>query len=243
MSFLAEWKTFYHLALAPIRGTTHADRLQSFYAQQAAGYDASRSGMLHGRREMYQSIPVPDGGVWLDLGGGTGANLEHLGEDLHRLKRLEVVDLTPALLEVARQRVSERGWQNVHLVQADVTRYQPAEPIVDVVTFSYALTMIPEWFAAIDQAHRLLRPGGMIGVVDFFVGRKYPAEGQVRHPWLTRAFWPIWFGLDNIQLTPDHVAYLQRRFAQVHFSEHRGRMRYLPLARVPYYRFVGRKVA
>ena len=34
--------------------------------------------------------------------------------------------------------------------------------------------MIPDWFAAVDHAWRLLRPGGTIGVVDFYVGRKHP---------------------------------------------------------------------
>ena len=35
---------------------------------------------------------------------------------------------------------------------------------VDVVTFSYALTMIPDWRAAIRNAFRMLKPGGRIGV-------------------------------------------------------------------------------
>ena len=36
---------------------------------------------------------------------------------------------------------------------ADATKYRPDEP-VNVVTFSYSLTMIPDWFAAIDLSLR-----------------------------------------------------------------------------------------
>jgi S-adenosylmethionine-diacylgycerolhomoserine-N-methlytransferase len=122
-----------------------------------------------------------------------------------------------------------------------VTAFQPPRQPADVVTFSYSLTMIPDWFAALEHARRLLRPGGTLGVVDFYVSRKYPAPGHRRHSWFTRSFWPVWFATDNVFPNPDHVPYLHRHFEPVSFHEEWMRMRYFPLARVPYYRFVGRK--
>src|ERR671911_700620 len=65
--------------------------------------------------------------------------------------------------------------------QADASTYQPATGPVDVVTFSYSLTMIPDWFAAIENALAMLKPGGTLGVVDFYVARKYPSDGLSRH--------------------------------------------------------------
>lgn len=244
MSLAGDLKILYHLALAPIRGRSHQERLDSFYAGQAEGYDAFRRHLLKGREELYAQLPVPEGGVWYELGGGTGHNLEYLGERLRSLAKVVVVDLSESLLEIARRRVEKQGWTNVDLRRADVTALDaPDAPdaSADVVTFSYSLTMIPDWFAAIDRAHRLLRPGGTLGVVDFHVSRKYPEDDQVRHSWLTRSFWPAWLGLDNVHPSPDHLPYLRRNFATVHLSEHRTRMRYFPLARVPYYRFLGRK--
>ena len=52
---------------------------------------------------------------------------------------------------------------------------------MDVVTFSYSLTMIPNWFQALERAYAALKPGGMIGVVDFYISRKWPAPGMRRH--------------------------------------------------------------
>lgn len=242
MTFLLnELKVLYALTMAPIRGQSHAERLQSFYSRQASGYDAFRARLLQGRRELWEMLPVPAGGVWVDLGGGTAANLEHLGDRIHQLQQLYVVDLTPALLEVAEQRVQRHGWNNVTLVQADATTFRPDGLAADVVTFSYALTMIPEWFAAVDQARQLLRPGGTIGIVDFYVARKHPLPGQQPQSWLTRLFWPWWFGIANVFLNPDHIPYVHRAFEPLHFSEHRAPTPYLPGLQAPYYLFIGRK--
>lgn len=39
---------------------------------------------------------------------------------------------------------------------------------MNLVTFSYSLSMIPDKRAALKQAARLLAPGGAIGIADFF---------------------------------------------------------------------------
>jgi S-adenosylmethionine-diacylgycerolhomoserine-N-methlytransferase len=238
MPLFRDLKVFLHLFLSPIRGRTHAERLNRFYGPQADGYDATRARFLQGRRELYERLPTPESGVWYELGGGTGANLEHLSDRLRRLDKVYIVDLSKGLLDAARRRIADRGWANVEAVEADVTAFAPPRLPADVVTFSYSLTMIPDWFAAIDRAWGMLRPGGAVGVVDFYVSRKHPEAGFVRHPWSARVFWPLWFNPDDVFPSPDHVPYLHRRFEAVHFSEHRARVG--PL-RMPYYLFVGRK--
>ena len=241
MSFVGDLKILYRLVFPSNRGATHAERLENFYGAQAENYDSFRQRLLKGRQEMMDAIPVPQGGVWVDMGGGTGANVERLGDKIHQLHSVYIVDLSKSLLDIAKRRANERGWKNVHAVEADATTFAPPEGQADVVTFSYSLTMIPDWFAAVEHAHQLLKPGGLIGVVDFYISRKYPADGQKKHSGLTRAFWPLWFGHDNVFPSPDHLPFLQRRFAPVELHEERGTVPFLPLVRVPYYWFVGRK--
>jgi S-adenosylmethionine-diacylgycerolhomoserine-N-methlytransferase len=98
MSLVSELKVLYHLMLAPIHGHSHAARLESFYQGQATAYDAFRQRLLHGRRSLWRALPIPENGVWVDMGGGTAANLEYLGAALHQLAKIYVVDLCPALL-------------------------------------------------------------------------------------------------------------------------------------------------
>ena len=159
------------------------------------------------------------------------------------MRQLYVVDLSSSLLAVARQRVAARGWKNVELDQADATYFVPAGGPVNVVTCSYSLTMMPEWFAVLDHAFELLSPGGVIGVVDFFVSRKHAGEMMVQHGWWTRHFWPGWFGRDNVHLSADHLPYLRRRFDTIALHQEWAPIPYLPGLRVPYYRFLGRKPA
>ena len=241
MKLLTDLRILYHLTLKPVRGKDHASRLESFYAGQAGAYDDFRRRLLQGRADLWSAIDVPEGGVWVDMGGGTGSNLEYFGDRLARLRKVYVVDLSPSLLNVANQRVQEKGWSNVETREADATIFQPAESGVDVVTFSYSLTMIPDWFAAVDNAIQMLNPGGVIGVVDFYVSRKHPSDGLRRHRWCSRMFWPIWFASDNVFLSSDHVPYLHRHFDPLHFEERRARIPYLPFLSAPYYTFVGRK--
>ncbi len=241
MGLFSDLKILYHLVLRPVRGKNHAERMESFYGGQAEGYDDFRKRLLKGREEMYESINVSDQAVWVDMGGGTGSNMEFLDTKIPNLKKGYVVDLASSLLKVAGDRFEKRGWDNLEPVEADATKFTPTEGYADVVTFSYSLTMIPDWFAAIENAKRILKPGGVIGIVDFYVSRKFPTEGQKRHSFFTRHFWPTWFANDNVFPSRDHVPFLQRHFDQVNLQENKSKVPYIPFIRTPYYIFVGTK--
>lgn len=238
MAILSDLRVLYHLILKPVRGDNHADRMESFYSGQAEAYDDFRKRLLKGRQELYDQLTIPEGGVWVEMGGGTGSNLEYLGDRIHQLSKVYVVDLSESLLDVATRRAEERGWPNVEAVAADATTWQP-EGGADIVTFSYSLTMIPDWFGAIENTQRMLKPDGKVGVVDFYVSRKFPQENLKRHNWFTRNFWPMWFSNDNVFPSADHVPYLMRHFDTALFTEHRAKVPYIPFIRVPYYNFIG----
>lgn len=238
---IQDLRVLWQMVVHPTRGATHQERLDSFYSGQAGAYDQFRRRLLHGRQEMIDRVTIPEGGVWVDLGAGTGENAERIGGRLAGLGQLYLVDLCPSLLDVARQRIRKQGWTNVTAVEGDATAFvPPGGGLADVVTFSYSLTMIPDWFRVIDQAVSILKPGGTLGVVDFFTARKHPAAGRVRHGWWSRSFWPTWFASSNVFLDPDHIPYLESRLETVELTESAGKVPYLPLVRAPYYIYLGR---
>jgi S-adenosylmethionine-diacylgycerolhomoserine-N-methlytransferase len=210
---------------------SHAERLERFYAPQADRYDSFRERLLHGRAELVARLPVPRGARIVELGAGTGRNADYFGARLGRAETIELVDLCPALLALARAR--HAGRRNVRVIEADAITYRPDRP-ADCVYLSYALTMIPDWRAALANAIAMLKPGGVLGAVDFYVS-------PVRHARLERTFWRRWFGHDGVRLSSEHLPALRRALQPVECLERRARVPYLPGLAAPYYLFVGHK--
>jgi S-adenosylmethionine-diacylgycerolhomoserine-N-methlytransferase len=223
------------------RSPSHAQALSAFYGPQSTHYDRFRERLLSGRAELIQSLSLPDRAHVVELGGGTGRNAEFFGAALDRIETIEIVDLCAPLLEQARERA--RKIPQLRAIEADATTYRPAQP-VDAVILSYALTMIPDWRGAIANAVAMLKPGGVLAVVDFYVSPA-PREGAVgiRHSAVTRRFWPAWFAHDGVRLDARHLPMLRQMLPDHDVVEARAPVPYLPLARVPYYRFVGHKRA
>jgi S-adenosylmethionine-diacylgycerolhomoserine-N-methlytransferase len=238
MSLIGDARVLYAMARGAAHGETHAQRLQNFYAPQAHAYDAFRERLLHGRSELIDLLPVRPGQTVVELGGGTGRNLEFFGPRLTRFAEVQVVDLCPALLAIARERADR--WPNVRTIEADGTLYRPDHP-VDVVYFSYALTMIPDWRRALDNAVAMLTPGGVLGAVDFYLPALRPGESRLSRRGRANRFWRNWFAHDGVHLSDEHLPYLRARLAVEACLERSGPVPYLPWLRVPHYVFVGRK--
>lgn len=225
---IGEARILWRLVRGKPRRGNHAANLQAFYGPQADGYDAFRTRLLHGRPEMLAMLGIEPGQVVVELGCGTGSNLELLGDRVDRLDRLILVDLCPALLNKARERAA--GRLNVMVLEGDAARWRPPA-IADRVILSYALTMMPDWQQVMQNVRQMLRPGGRVGVVDFHLPE---SAGLVE-----KLFWRNWFGHDGVELSSARLAELRRIFPLHVCAEERGTVPYLPGLRVPYFSFVG----
>ncbi|KAI8072735.1 hypothetical protein BC940DRAFT_232864 [Gongronella butleri] len=238
-------------------------RLESFYEDQATIYDRSRESLLRGRRTMLKlsaahlKTQLQNGvydnkkPIWVDLGGGTGWNIEqmHKSFPIDQFEHVYLVDLTPSLCKVARQRFKQYGWDNVTVLCQDASSFQAEVPLdgtVHLVTMSYSLSMMDGYFAVVDRVQSLLCAQGVIGVCDFYVsGRTSPAsEGGLAHlrrqcSWLTRYFWQMWFEFDHIHLAPGRRDYLEYKFGTIK-SLNRSNHFVIPyVIQIPYYIWLG----
>jgi S-adenosylmethionine-diacylgycerolhomoserine-N-methlytransferase len=135
--------------------------------------------------------------------------------------------------------VKRNGWDGlVEVVVADACDEHapglPTKGTVDVITFSYAVTMIPDWRKAIEVACGLLKPGGHLCVCDFTVDdSQWP---------LMRSFWKRTFALDHVFLREEHRPFLRSKLQPVHEQLGYGTFPYVPpLLKCPYYVFIGQK--
>jgi len=237
---LSEFKTVWHLLKGVDAAGPLAERLDRFYRPQAGHYDRFRSRLLAGREQLIDRLAseLPDGAHVVELGAGTGYNTALWGSRLAALGSLELVDLCPSLLAQARLRC--RTLANVRVIEADAVSYRAAAP-VDCVYFSYALTMIPDWFRALTNALAMLKTGGTLGIVDFYVSRTEAAAGHEQHDALTRWLLPRWFRHDGVRLDPAHLETLTELTEQRHLLEASTPLPYLPGVRAPWYLYAGRK--
>lgn len=220
------------------RSGDHQTRLEKFYGPQAAQYDGFRSKFLWGREPLLASCAarLAERKVWVDLGGGTGENVLLMAKfmDLGEFDRIYVVDLCPSLCGVARKKLEHLP--NVRVVEADATDFAPAEETVSLVTFSYSLSMIPPFHAAVDRAVSYLHPeNGILGVADFFVSNKFDSLPLRQHSYLRRVFWQSIFDQDGIYLGPERRNYLDHCLSRVWEYNDEGSIPYVPLLRAPYY--------
>lgn len=226
MNLLADTQILLKLLRGMPQSGDHSSRLEGFYGGQAEAYDNFRERLLHGRQMLFEQLQLPENASLVELGGGTGRNVEFLGDRLSLVSRYEVVDLCPSLLAVAKKRAQR--FPVINVVNADACNYQPSDK-VDCVIFSYSLTMIPDWEAAINNAKAMLKPNGVLVVVDFTLSPDQPK-------WLS-SFWRRWFGHDGVHLTMRHYQTLQRLFPEGRVTLAKAKVPYLPFLRVPYYRF------
>src|SRR5579859_397022 len=104
-----DWAIVRRMLRGMPRSASHASDLEAFYAPQAQGYDRFRERLLRGRKELIAALPLAPGAYVVELGGGTGANVEFFGTTLAQLSQLDVVDLCPALLAQARARLARHA--------------------------------------------------------------------------------------------------------------------------------------
>ena len=214
--------------------------MNAFYAPQAALYDSYRHRMLHGRSLMASCLPIKQGGIWVDVGGGTAFNLEYCAGVLSAFQRVYVVDVCDHLLAQADRRIKANGWKNVTTIQRDVCQAgiltaEEAATGCDLITFSYSLTMIPQWREALQAAYDMLRPGGIIAITDFTV---LPSAFQSP---VMRTLFSRTFAIDGVRLSEQHRKELVDMFAPCVNEVRWGGFPYIPLLSCPYYVFVGRK--
>lgn len=199
--------------------------------------------------------------VWVDIGGGTGYNIEAMQAYLDVpsfFEKVFLVDLSPSLLRVAQRRFNRLGWQ-VEIVCQDAKTFRLEDYMrktfqdktmfdmhysftktgVDLVTMSYSLSMMPDYYCVLDSLPGLLGSEGIIGVVDFYVqsivelsGRTYTGGSLNRHvTWIGRVFWRAWFDIDRVGLEGARRDYLEYIFGTLKSVDERN---YL-LGGIPYY--------
>jgi ubiquinone/menaquinone biosynthesis C-methylase UbiE len=142
--------------------TKETERMRRIWEKQAPRYDR--------RIALWEKVLFGDGRRWvcsraqgevLEVAIGTGRNFAFYPEGVH----LTGIDLSPAMLERARQRARELGME-VDLREADAQDLPFPDESFDTVVCTLSLCNIPDDRKAVAEMKRVLRPGGRLLLLD-----------------------------------------------------------------------------
>ena len=136
------------------------------YAALAPVYDAAVTrAFAPARRRSFEILALQPGDRVLVVGCGTGLDFEFVPPGV----RLTAGDLTPAMVRRARDRADALGLTDADVRVLDAHQLDAPDGSFDAVVLHLLLAVVPDPVAAIQEARRVLAPGGRVAVFDKFV--------------------------------------------------------------------------
>lgn len=210
-----------------IVGIGHIDEgdVKDAYRRWAPVYDRT-FGMVagQGRKHVVQLINQMRGRV-LEVGVGTGLSLPDYAQHLE----IVGIDLSPDMLEKARERVTEEQLDHVtglHEMDAGDLRF--ADGSFDVVVAMFVMTVVPDPEKVMRELARVTRPGGQVLLVNHF-SQEEGLRGWVERrmaPFADKIGWRSVFDVGRVMVC-DELSLVERRsvrpfglFTVMRFQKH-----------------------
>ncbi|MFH2011436.1 MAG: class I SAM-dependent methyltransferase [Pseudomonadota bacterium] len=138
----------------------------------AEGYDRQHEGFRDFQEEalkICETLGLSGDSIVLDIGCGTGGLSVHLA---HKFKYVYAVDISEAMINILRSKISQQGIKNITPVQSGFLTYEHQGTDLDAIVSNIALHHLPDFWKqiALCRLHDILKPGGKLFLVDVVFG-------------------------------------------------------------------------
>jgi ubiquinone/menaquinone biosynthesis C-methylase UbiE len=155
---------------------------------------------LHPAREMLERFGIRPGDTVLELGPGPGYFTVEAARLTAARGRVVCLDVQPEMIALLRGRLAEHGVSNARPLVGDAARLPLASAVIDCAFLVTVLGEIPDRPAALAELRRVIRPGGVLAIVETLGDPDYMLESSTRD--LCRAS-----GFEERTLTPQLLGY------------------------------------